>query len=75
MHALVLHGMVGSMGGFRAFGDNAALESSFVLKPTNVLNCRRRRQIRLGGLAPIECGTIMTKQVALAAQPRLSPEG
>jgi putative transposase len=56
-HALNLHGMVGSMGRVASAGDNAAMESFWVLLQKNVLNRRSwltRQQLRLAIVVWIE---------------------
>ncbi|RDI43542.1 transposase InsO family protein [Nocardia mexicana] len=89
VHALIRHGMAGSMGRVASAGDNAAMESFFALLQKNVLDRRswptreelriaivtwiertyhrRRRQISLGRLTPIEYETIMTPPASQAA--------
>ena len=55
--ALARHGLVGSMGRVGAAGDNAAMESFFVLVQKNVLDRRRwasREQLRIAIVTWIE---------------------
>jgi transposase InsO family protein len=57
VHALVKHGMVGSMGRVASAGDNAAMESFFALLQRNVLDrraWRTREELRIGIVTWIE---------------------